>query len=511
MKLFSAKQLKEIDKCTIEQQHISSWELMERAVMALYNKMVTHLSLQNTIHIYCGKGNNGGDGLGLARYLINSNFQVKIFVIHHSENASQDFFIYYQKLIELQQDKEILMIQEIKQKKDYEKITVDNKTICIDAIFGSGINKPAVGIAREAIDFINKSYKTIWSIDTPSGLFLDMPNHPDDSIIKSHKTYTIQFPKWSFLFPENADFVGDWEIVDIGLEQKCIEQQKTLFHTIDKNFIQQIYIPRKKISSKWDYGHCLIIAGSEHFQGAAIMNVGAALRSGCGLVSLHSVSNVLNNVIHHYPECILSKANHSEYISDIPDITKYSTICFGSGVSTNDVTYTALKKLLSNVTHQKIIIDADGLNIIAKHPELLKNLPSGQTILTPHIKEFDRLFGTHTHHYYRIQKAIEISTTRKIIIVLKSAYTCVVLPSGEVYFSTYANSGLAKGGSGDILSGLITGLCARGYSIENASILGVYIHSLAVELATHKIHPESILPTDIIQYFSDVFHQIQNT
>lgn len=512
MKLFSAEQIKSIDQCTIAQQNISSWELMERAASELYYQLIFDIYSEEIIHIYCGKGNNGGDGLALSRMLLNSNsnIQVKTFIVQHTQNASQDFLINYEKLKQSEQNKNISVIQEITGKEDIEKIQVFENTVCIDAILGSGVNKPTSGIIKTTIDFINSKYSKILSIDVPSGLFLDNANSIDDSIIRAHKTYTFQFPKKSFFFLENADFLGDWEIVDIGLSEKCINEQQTNFYTIDEELVKSLYIPRKKISAKWDYGHCLIIAGSANMQGAAIMNVGAALRSGCGLVSMHSVSNVLNTVIHHYPECILSKDEQQEYISDIPDISRYSAICFGSGIGVNNITQKAFEKLLSKISNQKLIIDADGLNLIKNHFNILESLNDKQIIITPHIKEFDRIFGVQKNHYDRIQKGIEIAKTRKIVIVLKSAYTSVILPSGDVYFNTYANSGLAKGGSGDILAGLIAGLCARGYSIENASIMGVYIHSLAGKLSVQNIHPECVLPTNILNYFSEAFKHISN-
>lgn len=510
MKLFSAEQVKIIDQCTIARQNISSWELMERAATELYYHILYDVSLKDSIHLYCGKGNNGGDGLALSRMLVQSGFQVKTFIVQYSPNASQDFLINYQKLKEIEQTINVPIIEEITEEKIFENIQVSENSICIDAILGSGVNKPTTGLVKSTIDFINSKYSKIISIDVPSGLYLDKANLPEDSIIRAQKTYTFQFPKMSFLLMENAEFVGEWEVVDIGLSQECIEQQHTNYYTIDKPLIQQIYTRRKNISAKWDYGHALIIGGSAVMQGAAIMNVGSALKSGCGLVSIHSVKDVLQSVIHHYPECILSKDEHPEYISDIPDISKYSAICFGSGVGVDAITQRNIEKLISNISSQKLIIDADGLNLIKNSPDILERLNGKQVIITPHSKEFDRISGISTNHYERIQKGIELSTTKGIVIVLKSAYTCVITPSGKVYFNTYANSGMAKGGSGDILAGLITGLCARGYSIENASILGVYVHSLAGKFAIQDIHPECVLPTDVLKYYSRAFKQMDD-
>lgn len=508
MKLLNAQQIKQADNCSIQIQNISSWDLMERASSRLVENLLPLLNPSSSIFIFCGKGNNGGDGLAIARMLAEKQFPVFVFILHHSPTASNDFTINLEKikLSKVQKLKDVYSLN------DLSEISPNKNNICIDALLGSGVNKPTAGLLRDVIHFINQNFSTIISVDVPSGLYLANPNSPTDTIIKATHTFTFQLPKLSFFFPENNNFVGTWKIIDIGLSQECIDKHNTHLYTIDKNYIQQIYHKRNPLKSKWDFGHTLLIAGSYQMSGAAMLCTKSALRSGCGLVTLHSIESVTSKVVQSFPECILSSNAGKEYIQNIPEnLNRYTSIAIGCGLAKNKQSYNILSQLLKKITSQKLIIDADGLNTIAENVEFFLNqLPPYQTILTPHIKEFDRIFGNHTTHFERIQTAIRYATDKKIVIVLKSPYTAVILPSGNVYFNTITNSGLAKGGSGDVLTGLIAGLCAQNYSIEDAAILAVHIHSLAAQVATQILHPATLLPSDIIQYFSNVFMQIEN-
>ena len=507
MKILNAQQIKEVDQCSIQKQKISSWELMERASAVFVDALCRYLTSSTKVHIFCGKGNNGGDGLAIARMLADRHFSVSVFIVQHTNKASEDFLINYEKI---KTHSRIDCRKEVFQYADIDGEIKDD-VICIDALLGSGINKAASGLLEACICHINKRYKTIYSVDMPSGLFIDKENGPHDAVVKSTRTFTFQLPKLSFFFPENAKFVGDWEVLDIGLSEECIQQHTTSYFTIDSSFVASLYIPRKKVSAKWDYGHCLVIAGSWAMPGAAVMCVGSALRSGCGLVTIHSVEKVVDKVSQYYPECLLSVESNSTNIQKIPgNIKRYTSIAFGCGMGYTEDTHMALHTLLQTAEEQKLIIDADGLNVLAQHPEWIDQLPPYRTILTPHIKEFDRLFGNHSTHYQRLQTAIQVAIRKKIVVVLKSAYTAVILPSGYVYFATLANSGLAKGGSGDVLTGLIAGLCARGYQIENAALLAVYLHAYAGLMAAQHTHSECVLPTDVIAFLPHAFKLVEN-
>ncbi len=508
MKILNAQQIKQADNCSIQTQNISSWDLMERASSHFVQNLLPLLNPSSSIYIFCGKGNNGGDGLAIARLLAEKQFPVYIFILHHSPTASNDFTINLEKI----KSSKIQKLKDVFSLNDLSDILPDKNSICIDALLGSGVNKPTSGLLRDAINFINQNFSTIISVDVPSGLYLDNPNSITDSIIKATHTFTFQLPKLSFFFPENSNFLGTWKLIDIGLSQECIDKHNTYFHTIDKDYIQKIYHKRHPLKSKWDFGHTLIIAGSHQMPGAAMLCTNSALRSGCGLVTLHSIEWVASKVVERFPECILSIDSGKEYIQSIPEnLNRYTSIAMGCGLAKNKYSKDVLSQVLKKTTSQKIVIDADGLNTMAENIDFfLHQLPPHQTILTPHIKEFDRIFGNHTTHFERIQTALHYAQDKKIVIVLKSPYTAVILPSGNVYFNTIANSGLAKGGSGDVLTGLIAGLCMQNYSIEDASILAVYIHSLAAKEATQIIHPATLLPSDVIYHFSNVFMQIEN-
>jgi NAD(P)H-hydrate epimerase len=480
---------------------------MERASSVFVNAVLSHLSEDVCVHIYCGKGNNGGDGLAIARMLAEKGFSIHVMIVEHTPKASQDFLINYEKIKLLSKT---IKLSHIEKNTDLQDINIDNNCICIDAILGSGVNKPAEGIIKDIILYINQHYTKIISVDIPSGLYLDKPNPESSAVVKADYTFTFQMPKLSFLFPENADYIGEWDILDIGLSDECIEKQSTNFYIIEDTVIKSIYVPRKKNGLKWNFGHSLIIAGSKNMRGAAVLCTGAALKSGCGLVSIHSVEKVISSVIQKYPECILSIDKDENVCSELPDISKYDAIAFGSGMGCNEKTYDVLVKLLKEIKQQKLVIDADGLNVMAQYGHGIELLQNKQIVLTPHIKEFDRMFGKSKDHFERIHKAIDTAKKLNIVIVLKSVYTAVVLPSGKVYFNTVANSGLAKGGSGDVLAGIIVSLCAKNYSIESAAILGVFIHSVAGLSAIRNLHPESVLPSDIINHISDAFEYIEN-
>ncbi|GAB4203725.1 MAG: bifunctional ADP-dependent NAD(P)H-hydrate dehydratase/NAD(P)H-hydrate epimerase [Bacteroidia bacterium] len=507
MKILNAAQIKEADRCSILLQKISSWDLMERASSAFVNALLPYVDKKNSVDVYCGKGNNGGDGLAIARMLAEIGFSIRVIIVEHTPNASQDFLINYDKIQVLGESVKIIHVEK---NADLEHLQISNHPVCIDAILGSGVNKPAEGIIKEVIHHINRHYTKIFSVDVPSGLFLDKPNPENSAVVKADYTFTFQMPKLSFLFPENADYVGEWDILDIGLSDECIEKQPTDFYAIEDASIKSIYVPRKKTGLKWNFGHCLIIAGSKNMRGAAVLCTGAALKSGCGLASIHSVEKVVSSVIQKYPECILSIDSNEDVCSELPDISKYDAIAFGSGMGCNEKTYSVLVKLLKEIKKQKLVIDADGLNVIARYNDCIELLQNKQIILTPHIKEFDRIFGSSKNHFERIHKAIDIAKKLNTVIVLKSAYTAIVLPSGKVYFNIVANSGLAKGGSGDVLTGIMVSLCAKNYSIENAAILGVYIHLVAGLFAKIELHPESMLPSDVINHISDAFDYIEN-
>ncbi len=489
-KLFTAQQIKDIDNQTIKRQNITSEELMERAATRLHKALVKDLKIEQTIYIFCGKGNNGGDALVLAR-LLQPVYHIKCILVPFSKKSSLDFDLNLKKLSEMP-----LAIETYQSENN---LKIGPKDIVIDGIFGTGLTRPATGIAAAAIDYVNRSGATVYSIDMPSGLYADQSNQPDDSIIKATKVYTFQFPKISFLFPENAPYIKDFEIVDIGLDPSVISVMPTQYFMITKN-IKNILKERSKVSYKNNFGHALIVGGSFGMMGAPVLASKAALRIGAGLVS-----NFLPKIGYQISQTAISEVmthtdKQSKYITKIQVPDKITAVGLGMGFGQHPETQKAFKKFLKK-NDKALLLDADALNILALHPEWLHLLPKN-TILTPHIGEFKRLVGSWKNDSEKLEKLQKFAEKHQAIVVLKGAYT-TISDGAFFYINPVANAALATAGSGDVLSGIITGLLAQGYQPLEAALLGVYLHSQTAELYTQEHQNFSMIASDIITLLKD--------
>ncbi len=504
MKIFSAEQIKQIDEFTIANEPISSIDLMERAAMACTKRIMKLVNTEDDIIIFCGKGNNGGDGFAIARLLLERGFNCHAFVINYTEKFSVDAEINYNKLKETFATKisEINSLSDLK-----EKITSTN-FIVVDAMLGTGINKAIEGLLKETVTFINANFKRIISIDVPSGLFVNETSKDNDSVICSTLTLTFQFPKLAFLLPENKKYVNEFEVLDIGLNAKAIQDEFTNFYYVTKQDISSFLKPRNKFSHKGIFGHALLLAGSKGKSGAAIISSKACLRSGAGLLTLHSNKSTIEGLLHHLPEAMSIEDTNEDHISEIDKPENYDAIGFGPGVGTHEDTQIVLKKILQYYTG-KLIIDADGLNILSENKTWLDFLPA-ETILTPHPKEFERLFGKHDNDFEKIKALKHISLKYNCIIVLKGAHSAVAFPDGSIFFNSSGNAGLAKGGSGDGLTGIILGLLARGYTAPKATLIGLFIHGYAADLCVKKKSMESLLISDVIDELPKAFKKLEN-
>ncbi|MDP1800528.1 MAG: NAD(P)H-hydrate dehydratase [Bacteroidota bacterium] len=503
MKIFSAEQIKQIDAFTIANEPISSIDLMERAAMACTKRIMKLVNTEGEIIVFCGKGNNGGDGLAITRLLLERGFNCQAFVINYTEKFSADAEINYNKLKETFATKisEINSLADLK-----EKITSTNY-IVIDALLGTGINKTIDGLLKETVTFINANFKRIISIDVPSGLFVDETSKDNECIICSTLTLTFQFPKLAFLFPENKNYVPEFEVLDIGLSAKAIQDEFTNFYYITKQYISSFLKPRNKFSHKGNYGHALLLAGSKGKSGAAIISSRACLRSGAGLLTLHSNKSTIEGLLHHLPEAMSIEDTDEDHISEIEKPENYDAIGFGPGVDTHEDTQIVLKKILQYYTG-KLIIDADGLNILSENKTWLDFLPP-ETILTPHPKEFERLFGKHENDFEKTKALKHISLKYNCIVVLKGAHSSVAFPDGSVFFNSSGNPGLAKAGSGDALTGIVLGLLARGYTAPKATLIGLFIHGYAADMCVKKKSMESLLISDVIDQLPKAFKKLE--
>jgi len=497
MKIFNAETIKRIDEATITNEPLSSLALMERASSACSDYILNSYK-KHFFTIVIGAGNNAGDGLAIARQLIEAKKQVQVIDILPEAKKTKDFEENKKLLLEIIAPNNYIDLFNI------ESLLLNETDIIIDAIFGIGINRPSSGIVKQVIEKINQSGKTVISIDIPSGLYPDKKNDASDIIIEANETLTFQFLKLAFLFAENHKYTGEIKVLDITLHKKTIASLPSQYHFTQKNDIK--LKTRSKFQHKGNFGHSLLIAGSYGKMGACILATKACLKSGTGLLTAHIPETGVVPMQSAVPESMLSIDSNTKEFASAPEIKNYDAIGIGPGIGTNANTAMALKKLLLS-SSQKLVLDADALNIISQNKDLFDVIPH-QTIITPHPKEFDRLFGSHTKGHSRFLTQIEMSKKHTIIIVLKGHYTSVSLPNGEVHFNSTGNPGMATAGSGDVLTGVILSLLAQGYTSKDAAIFGSYIHGLAGNFAKVKQGEISLIASDIIDNLPNALKQL---
>jgi ADP-dependent NAD(P)H-hydrate dehydratase / NAD(P)H-hydrate epimerase len=503
MKILSAKQIKAVDEFTISNEPIASVDLMERAALACEHKLMRILDHDDKIIVVSGKGNNGGDGMAIARLLYERGFQVKLAVVHYtdkfSEGAQVNYDLYKSKFPDHIVD--VTSTEEI-------KLLFEDCSVTVDAIFGSGLNKPVEGLAAEVIDLVNKSACKVISIDLPSGLFTDSSSINNKSIIKADLVLSLHAPKLAFFMPENHVYVGSFDVLDISLNEEAVALQASPYFFPERESVAVLLKKRNKFDHKGKFGHALLVAGSKGKAGAAVLSASACLRSGAGLLTVHSVKEVTSALLCNLPEAMSNTDVCEEYISEVSKPSGYDAVGFGPGVGTNKDTETVLKNIIQNCAGG-LVIDADGLNILSENKTWLAfMMPS--VILTPHIKEFERLAGKSENDFDRLEMLRQFSIKHGCIVILKGAYSAIAMPDGNVFFNSSGNPGLAKGGSGDVLTGIILGLLARGYTPPKAALIGTYIHGYAADLCTKKMSMESILASDVIKMLPKAFRKLED-
>ncbi|WP_426293218.1 NAD(P)H-hydrate dehydratase [Dyadobacter endophyticus] len=489
MKIFNVEQIRAMDAYTIAREPINSIDLMERASQAFVRWFCNQYVNTRPIAVFCGKGNNGGDGLAIARILSGCGYDVQVFVVEYNLNATDDF---RQNLSRLADHLTPRLIQS-----ENDLPRLEKKVVCIDALLGSGLSRPVEGLLGIVIKYLNDLPNRLLAVDIASGLYTDRPNGPSDIIIKPRYTITFQLPKLSFMLPQNAEYVGEWHVVDIGLSSEYIKNTDTHYYFTDKPEAEKRIKPRQKFSHKGTFGHAVLIAGSYGKMGAAVLSGKACLRSGVGLLTMHVPACGYEIAQISVPEAMTTVDESEKYISEAPDLGSATAIGIGPGIGQAPATAKVLEKILGQAK-VPVIIDADALNILSTHPHLLYKLPAN-TILTPHPKEFQRLAGDSSNEYERLEKARMFSSKYKVIICLKGANTAVVLPNGEVHFNSTGNPGMATGGTGDVLTGIITSLLAQKYAPADAAILGVYQHGLAGDRAAEVRGQTALIASDVVE------------
>ncbi|MBT0608732.1 NAD(P)H-hydrate dehydratase [Aequorivita echinoideorum] len=500
MKIFSAEQLYEADKITLEKQQITSAELMERAGEQVFQWLHQRLNAaQVPIHIFCGIGNNGGDGLVVGRLLIQHGYNVHTYVVNCSDKRSKNFLINYDKIKNVSKKWPALM----KSEADFPQI--NSEDIIVDAIFGIGLNRCPDGWVKKLIQYLNESNAYKLAIDIPSGLYANMPLDNAEAVLKANFTVTFQTPKMAFFLPETAKFAPNFDVIDIGLDESYLNSEEPLAQIISKPQAQKFYKPREKFTHKNTYGHVAIVAGSYGKMGAAVLSSTAAFRVGAGLVTAYVPKCGYQILQNSLPEAMVVSDKNETILSEIKFDFEPNSIAIGMGIGKDEITVSALKHFLSEVK-VPLIIDADSLNILSENKKLLKHIPKN-AVLTPHPGELKRLIGPWKNDYDKLEKTKKFSNKHKVIVLIKGSYSITVY-GDKLYVNTSGNPGMATAGSGDALSGVIAGLLSQNYDPLLATVFGVYLHGLAGDIAAQDLGYEALMAGDIIDAISQAYLEL---
>ncbi|MFN5135926.1 MAG: NAD(P)H-hydrate dehydratase [Chitinophagaceae bacterium] len=500
MKIFSASQIKDWDTYTIANEPIASIDLMERAAIQCAEWLIQNSYTSKHLHIFCGKGNNGGDGLAIARLLLQKGCKVTVYVLEFGHKGTDDFQTNLHLLHPLTFD--IHFIQS-----ELFFPAINESDVIIDAMLGTGLSKPLEGVTQKLVQHLNQSTAERIAIDLPTGMYADK-SCKDATVLHAHHTLTFQSMKLCFLMDENHEAFGNVHILPISLHKSFEEFNSSPFQLIDKVIIKKIYKPRQAFSHKGNFGHALLLCGSYGKMGAAVLATDACLRSGAGLATTcipQCGYTVLQSTV---PEAMVEADKNQFHLSQLPkELFRYAAIGIGPGIGLHEETANLLVELLKQ-THQPTVLDADALNLLSIKQNLAELLHE-DCILTPHPKEFERLFGKTHNDFERMQLALHHAEKLNVHIVLKTHYTLIACPDGKAFFNNTGNAGMATAGSGDVLCGILTGLLAQGYRTEDACILGVYLHGLAGDLAAAHLSKEAMLAGDIIKQVGRTFQTIQ--
>lgn len=498
MKILTAKQMALIDEATIKEQSLTSFELMDRAARSLSWALTAKYSIAGqSFVIFCGKGNNGGDGLLLAHYLNQQGAIVLVYLLD-SENYSKDNLLAQQQV-----PKSILRRFSLG-----DEFKFPEGTILIDGLFGYGLNRCLDSEWAKVIDQINSSQRKVIAIDIPSGLLADMPTPKNAPIVRAELVLTFQCLKMALLMPENREYTADFEILDIQLSETAMDGMDATPIFITADLIRPFYKRRQKFDHKGTFGHSLIAGGGYGKMGSVQLALKAALRSGSGLLTAFVPSCGYEIIQTAVPEAMVITDDGVREISSFPDLGKYQALGIGIGMGTSEATTVAFSALLRTAEGKGVVLDADALNILAANPELLPLLPK-MSILTPHPKELERILGSWDDDWEKMMKAQQFAIKYTAYVLIKGANSAIVTPDGKLYFNSSGNVGMATGGSGDVLTGILTALCGQGYTAEESLIMGVFLHGRATDIAVNDIGQYSLIASDIVAYLDKAFLEFE--
>jgi len=500
MLILSAKQIHDWDAYTIQHKPISSVDLMETAAARCLQWLQQNNLLNQPYYIFCGKGNNGGDGLAIARLLSGKGIKVAVYIIELGQKGTGDFQANLARLH--QTDVSIHYIQSA----DHFP-TIPKSHFVVDALFGTGLNRPLTGLAAELVSFINSCMNPVIAIDIPSGLLADTSSvgYP---VVKAMHTLSFQCLKMAFLMAENEPFTGAIHVLDIGLLINFLQGVTYEALLVEEDIIKAMYRPRQRFSHKGNFGHAALICGSYGFMGAATLAANACLRAGVGKLTCHIPACGYTIMQIAAPEAMSKTSTGNHHIEDIDGLDKYQAIGVGPGIGVIESHAALLENIFSSFK-KPLVIDADALTVLSRHPQLLYNI-TPFSILTPHPTEFDRLFGKSANDFARMRLAQEKAKALQLIIILKGHRSFIAMPGGNSFFNSTGNPGMATGGSGDVLTGILTSLLAQQYPPEQAALLGVYLHGLAGDLAAARLTEEAMIASDITQHLGKGFRYLKH-
>ncbi|WP_288317660.1 NAD(P)H-hydrate dehydratase [Xylanibacter caecicola] len=500
MKIFTGAQVKELDKYTIEHEPIKSEDLMERAADALTRAITASWGTDTAVVVFAGPGNNGGDALAVARMLAEKDYRTTAYLFNIGNTLSEDCTINKKRLQDCKKLRKFIEVTN-----EFDPPRLEKGMLVIDGLFGSGLNKPLAGGFASLVKYINQSPAQVVSIDIPSGLMSEDNTYSvRANIIKADMTLTLQQKKLSFMFPENQNFIGKLQILDIGLSKDGIESIPATYSVVEEKDIKARILHRNSFAHKGDMGSALLIAGSYGMAGAAVLAAKACLRSGAGKVTVGTPKRNNDILQISVPEAIVHHDKDDKYFTEPIDVEEFDALGIGPGLGQNENTAIALITQIRK-TQVPIVLDADALNILASHRAWLQQLPKG-IIMTPHPKEFERLAGNHyVDSYERLCKAQSMAQQLHAYIILKGHHSALCLPDGTVIFNSTGNAGMATAGSGDVLTGIITGLLARGYKQAEACLTGMYLHGIAGDIAAKETGMESLTAGDLIEKIPQAF------
>lgn len=505
MKIFTSAQIHELDRYTIEHEPIKSVDLMERAAKAITRAVAEEWTTHTPVVVFAGPGNNGGDALAVARLLTNEGYKVRTYLFNITNHLSDDCVTNRQRLLDGRHAKDFT---EITAKFDPPELTAD--TLVIDGLFGSGLNKPLAGGFASLVKYINQSPAKVVSIDVPSGLMSeDNTYNVRANIIHATLTLTLHEKKLAFLFGDAQQFIGRLKVLDIRLSQEYIQKTEAQYYVLEESDVRSRLLHRDDFAHKGNMGNALIVAGSYGMSGAAILATRACMRSGAGKVAVHTPKKNYGVMQISVPEAVLHMDHEETAFTEAVDTDGFDALGIGPGLGCQETTAIAMIAQIRRA-QCPIVADADALNILASHRAWMQQLPKG-IIMTPHPKELDRLTGSPANaDFERLHRTRELAQSLQAYIILKGHNSALCLPDGQVVFNPTGNSGMATAGSGDVLTGIITALLARGYHQHNACIVGMYLHGLAGDIAVKTLGKESLTASDIIDYLPHAFKHLDD-